>query len=652
MYGQIYAEDVMRDTVTDKKTNILDSLRLPADLRAMDPAELDALAAEIRERLVTTITDGDGCLGMGGHLASNLGVVELTLALHRVFDSPHDHIIWDVGHQSYVHKLLTGRSDRFDTLRTPGGISGFTKRSESPHDPFGAGHSSTSLSAALGIARAEKLRGSDGYTIAVIGDGAFTGGMIQEALNNCEHTEGLRLIIIINENEMSISRNIGSFAKSISRIRNRPSYFRTKAATRHILSALPLIGHPLVRGITKLKKGIKDFVYGSSYFEDLGLYYLGPIDGNDREELELVLGEAKKFDESVVLHIKTQKGRGYRPAEEDPGRYHSVSPRGAVPGGGFSREFGRLIVDAATGDGRICAITAAMSYGTGLENFRKLFPARFFDVGIAEEHAVTFAAGLAAGGMRPVAAIYSTFLQRAYDNILHDAALQDLPLVLCIDRAGLSVGDGATHHGIFDVSFLSSIPGVTIYTPATYDTLRLSFYAALNAGGTVAVRYPNAVESETVKETFYPNGAPQTLGVRWAYCNAAGKKTPDVVIAVHGRMAEEAIEVSHRLAAAGYGCGIILCEYIKPYKKLAAEVAAYIADGVRLFVTLEEEIRSGGFGMNLCDALETIGALNGRGKLIIATDDNFATPNAGQTVYEAAGVDTENAVRLITNMLE
>ncbi len=641
----------MCDMETDKKTNILDSVNSPGDLREMDSATLDALAKEIRERLVTTITDGDGCLGMGGHLASNLGVVELTLALHRVFDSPRDHIIWDVGHQSYVHKLLTGRRDRFDTLRTSGGISGFTKRSESPHDPFGAGHSSTSLSAALGIARAEKLRGSDGYTVAVIGDGAFTGGMIQEALNNCEHTEGLRLIIIINENEMSISRNIGSFAKSISRIRNRPSYFRTKAATRHILSSLPLIGRPLVRGITKLKKGIKDFIYGSSYFEDLGLYYLGPIDGNDREELEVVLGEAKKFDESVILHIKTQKGRGYKPAEADPGRYHSVAPRGAVSGGGFSREFGRVIVDAATADGRICAITAAMSYGTGLENFRKLFPARFFDVGIAEEHAVTFAAGLAAGGMKPVAAIYSTFLQRAYDNILHDAALQDLPLVLCIDRAGLSAGDGATHHGIFDVSFLSSIPGVTIYTPATYDILRMSFTAALTAGGTVAVRYPNAVESEKVKKLFYPTGVPEKLGVRWVYEGKNGAAQPEVILAVHGRMADEAVEISHRLASAGCGCGVILCEYIKPYKKLAAEVAAYVTPKTRLFVTLEEEIRSGGFGMNLCDALEVCGALANCRKLVIATDDNFATPAEGQTVYEAAGVDTENAVRLITEML-
>lgn len=633
---------------SDEKKNILDSIRSPADIKGLDPGELDELAAEIREKLIHTVTDGDGCLGTGGHLASNLGVVELTIALHRVFDSPADHIIWDVGHQSYVHKLLTGREAEFDTLRAPGGLSGFTKRSESEHDPFGAGHSSTSLSAALGMAQAEHLRGSGGYTVAVIGDGAFTGGLIQEALNNCENTKGLRLIIIINENEMSISRNIGSFAKSISKIRMRPSYFRTKAATRHFLSALPIIGKPLVRFITKVKKSLKDLLYGSNYFENLGLYYLGPIDGNDRAAVEMMLGEAKKFDEGVVLHIKTLKGKGFAPAEENPGDYHAVAPRGAAPGGGFSRAFGSAIVKEATSNGKICAITAAMSRGTGLETFRKLFPARFFDVGIAEEHAVTFAAGLAAGGMRPVAAIYSTFIQRAYDNILHDVALQSLPVVLCIDRAGLSVGDGATHHGIFDVSFLSSIPGMTIYTPATYDALEMTFRAALALGSPVAVRYPNAVESDEVKKKFYPDGVSASPGVRADFTLA---DTPDVVIAVHGRMAAEAVAVSREVNRAGYGCGLILCEYIKPYTRLADEIQGLIGKSPKLFVTLEEEIRSGGFGENLCDTLERRGFFDKTDKLIIATDDSFAVPAAGQTVYEAAGVDAAAVVRQILRRL-
>ncbi len=634
----------------DEKKNILDGIDKPDDLKSLSDTELDTLAGEIREKLVNIITPEDGCLGRGGHLASNLGVVELTIALHRVFDSPHDHIIWDVGHQSYVHKLLTGRKDRFDTLRTPGGLSGFTKRSESEHDPFGAGHSSTALSAALGIAKAESLRGTGGYTVAVIGDGAFTGGMVQEALNNCENTKGLRLIIIINENEMSISRNIGSFAKSISKIRMRASYFRTKAATRHFLSRLPLIGKPMVSFITKVKKGLKDLLYGSNYFENLGLYYLGPIDGNDRNAVETMLREAKKFDESVVLHVKTKKGKGYEPAEKNPGVYHSVAPRGAVPGGGFSKVFGNAIVREATADGKICAITAAMSSGTGLDTFRKLFPERFFDVGIAEEHAVTFAAGLAAGGMKPVAAIYSTFIQRAYDNILHDVALQSLPVVLCIDRAGLSVGDGATHHGIFDVSFLSAIPGITIYTPATYAGLETSLRTALALGAPAAVRYPNAVEDDRVKRRFYAEDTPDDVpGVRY---DLSATDTPRAVIAVHGRMASEAIEISDALAARGIGCGILLCEYIKPYEQLAGEIEKMLPKCTELFVCLEEEIRSGGFGMNLCDVLERRGAFEKMKKLIIATDDTFAVPDTGQTVYEAAGVDTASTIAKISEALK
>ena len=449
---------------------------------------------------------------------------------------------------------------------------------------------------------------------------------------------------------MSISRNIGSFAKSISKIRMRASYFRTKAATRHFLSRLPLIGKPMVSFITKVKKGLKDLLYGSNYFENLGLYYLGPIDGNDRNAVETMLREAKKFDESVVLHVKTKKGKGYEPAEKNPGVYHSVAPRGAVPGGGFSKVFGNAIVREATADGKICAITAAMSSGTGLDTFRKLFPERFFDVGIAEEHAVTFAAGLAAGGMKPVAAIYSTFIQRAYDNILHDVALQSLPVVLCIDRAGLSVGDGATHHGIFDVSFLSAIPGITIYTPATYAGLEMSLRTALALGAPAAVRYPNAVEDDRVKRRFYAEDTPDDVpGVRY---DLSATDAPRAVIAVHGRMASEAIEISDALAARGIGCGILLCEYIKPYEQLAGEIEKMLPECTELFVCLEEEIRSGGFGMNLCDVLERRGAFEKMKKLIIATDDTFAVPDAGQTVYEAAGVDTASAIAKISEALK
>lgn len=625
------------------KYPFLASVSDPSDLKKLSDSETEALAAEIRSFLV------DHVLETGGHLASNLGVVELTLALHRVFDAPRDNIVFDVGHQSYVHKIITGRKERFDTLRQPGGLSGFTRRSESEYDPFGAGHSSTSISAALGMAQAERLRGSDAYTIAVVGDGAFTGGMIHEALNNCEDTQGLRLIIIINENEMSISKNIGRFATSISKIRTRPSYFRTKAATRGFLTHIPLIGNPLLSLLTKIKKRLKNALYESNYFENLGLYYIGPIDGNDLVSVENMLREAKRYNGNVVLHLKTQKGKGYAPAERTPEKYHAVPPAGSAPSGGFSREFGSVLCGLARHDPRVCAITAAMSMGTGLSEFEQQYPERFFDVGIAEEHAITFASGLSAGGMRPFCAVYSTFLQRAYDNIIHDAALQRLPVVFAVDRAGLNSGDGATHHGIFDVSFLSSVPGMTIYTPATYDALRAAMEQAAASALPAAIRYPNGTESEQVMKTFYPEGPSDRIGIR-PYGLSANTR---VLLLVHGRMAQTALDTLALLAADKPQVGIILCEFIKPYRKLAGEIAAILPDSVRLIVTMEEEIRSGGFGMNLTDALRRAGYGEEKGiRLeIIAADDDFVIPSEGQTVFEAAGVDAASSAEKIKTWL-
>ena len=464
----------------------LPSIQSPADLRALPSDAIPGLCAEIRETLIETVSR------TGGHLASNLGVVELSVAMHRVFDCPRDHMIFDVGHQSYVHKLLTGRYARFDTLRIGGGVSGFTRRSESEYDCFGAGHSSTSLSAALGFAQSDRMTGSDAYTVAVVGDGAFTGGMIHEALNNI--TPGLRLIIIINENEMSISKNIGRFALHMARLRRKAGYFKTKKGISRVLKHIPLVGDKLFCFARYTKKAFKNALYGSNYFEDMGLYYIGPADGNDYEAVEELLTEAKKLGDSVVIHLKTRKGKGYVPAEEDPGRYHGMAPAGKTSGENFSRRLGEILIAEATGDDRLCAITASMSEGTGLESFRAAHPDRFFDVGIAEEHAMTFAAGLAAGGYHPVTAIYSSFMQRAYDQVIHDIALQSLPVLMCIDRAGLNQADGATHHGLFDVSFLSAIPGVTIYTPATFAGLALSVHTALQSGTPAAIRYPNGGE--------------------------------------------------------------------------------------------------------------------------------------------------------------
>lgn len=617
----------------------LSDIKSPADLKQLDSDSVFELAEEIRDCLVNNVSES------GGHLASNLGVVELTLALHRVFDTPVDKIVWDVGHQSYVHKMLTGRFDEFDTLRTPGGLSGFTKISESEYDAFGAGHSSTSISAALGLAEASHLLGKDSYSVAVVGDGAFTGGMIYEALNNCDRTEGIKLIIVLNENEMSISKNIGSVAKSLSKIRNRAGYFKTKAVTRGVLNKIPLIGKPLVSLLIKIKKAIKNILYGSNYFENLGLYYIGPVDGHDMNALEATLTEARKYEQSVVVHVKTQKGRGFAPAEERPDKYHSVSAKDAEQAGGFSKVFGDTIVECAREDKSICAITAAMGRGTGLGLFEKEYPDRFFDVGIAEEHAVTFAAGLAVGDIKPVCAIYSTFLQRAYDNIIHDVALQNLPVIFAVDRAGLNVADGATHHGIFDVSFLSAIPNMTIFTPSTYESLERAIKNSLKMNSPVAIRYPNAVEDEMVKAAFYSDKSDKSL-VRAFGVN----ETTENIIITHGRMATVALDAMAMLQEEGIRAGILLCEFIKPYDKLALMLSEKLPEYAKNIIFLEEEIMSGGFGMNLSSEMKRQGIGYRSRHKIIAVDDDFVIPQKGETVWQAAGVDAATVSEIIISL--
>ncbi|MCQ2428298.1 MAG: 1-deoxy-D-xylulose-5-phosphate synthase [Clostridia bacterium] len=615
-----------------EKYKLLSGISSPKELRNLNEAECTALAEEIRSFLVETVTE------TGGHLASNLGVVELSIALHRVFDTPCDRIVWDVGHQSYIHKILTGRADRFDTLRQPGGLSGFTKRTESEYDIFGAGHSSTSVSAALGIAEAERIKGRKAWTVAVLGDGAFTGGMIHEALNNCGNSDNLRLIIVINENEMSISKNIGAFAKALLRLRTAGTYFRTKKATKSILAHVPIIGKPLTRGLTSLKKHMKDRLYGSNYFEDMGRYYLGPVDGGNLAQLETVLEEAKQYPGATVVHVKTVKGKGYLPAEQNPGAYHSVSPAGKPSRHGFSSAFGDALCEEAEKDGTICAVTAAMESGTALEAFHKLYPERFFDVGIAEDHAVTFAAGLAADGMKPVCAIYSTFLQRAYDSIVHDAVLQRLPIVLCIDRAGLNSGDGATHHGIFDVSFLSSFPETEIFTPATYAAVRASLRAALASGAVAAVRYPSGDENPDVVREFYPDGFEKLTGVRFSRTGNGKEPSPVVCIVCHGRMAAAAIKAADILKEKGITAALALCELIKPYSVPAGLIVNGLPDSVRTLVFIEEEIRAGGFGMNLSDAVSREPGGDAFECISIGTDETFAVPDAGEDVFYAAGV--------------
>lgn len=616
---------------------LLDQLHTHADLCAMSQEQLNTLADEIRTMLVDVVTRN------GGHLASNLGAVELTIAMHRVFETPKDHFIFDVGHQSYVHKILTDRRDRFDTLRRPGGISGFTKREESVHDCFGAGHSSTSLSAALGFAVSDSLQGNDAYTVVVLGDGAFTGGMIHEALNNCK--KHLPLIIILNENEMSISKNIGRFARHLTKMRSKPGYLQTKATTGRIIKKIPLIGNGLFAAIRDFKKAIKNMLYGSNYFEDLGLYYLGPIDGNDEQAVENLLREAKRAGQSCVVHLKTKKGKGYAPAEEHPNIYHGLSPADAPRPDkpNFSAVFGEELCRLAEQDERICAITAAMSDGTGLETFRQKFPDRFFDVGIAEEHAVTFAAGLAANGMRPVVAIYSTFLQRAYDQILHDVALQNLPVVFCVDRAGLNAADGATHHGIFDVAYLSQVPGLVIDAPITEATLRESLSQALARSTPTAIRYSNGCEKENVLARFYPSGAEKTLSCRSDFSEDEIDAL-DALIVTDGRIVSEAINAATLWQTANHKrAGIILMERIKPYDIAAGYISKRLPTRPIRILFLEEEVRAGGMGMMLSDLLvrQYPEQMANKSMTILAPEESFVVRDRDESIYTTAGVSAE-----------
>ena len=620
------------------KYNLLENINSPEDLKKLGDDDMAPLCDQIRSFLIDNVERS------GGHLASNLGATELSVAIHRVFNSPKDHIIFDVGHQSYVHKLLTGRRDGFSTLRTPGGLSGFTKMSESEHDAFGAGHSSTSVSAALGYAVADRLQGSDAYTVAVLGDGAYTGGMVHEALNNCDHK--LKLIIILNENGMSISVNKGTFASYLSRVRISKSYRKWKKGARKVVDGTPLIGKPIHRFLTFVKNRIKNMFFSSNYFEDLGLYYLGPIDGNDYNKVEKALRQAKSLGECVIVHLKTVKGKGYAPAEASPDDFHSVYGK-AVAEKSFHSVMADSLTTLAKDDKDIVAVTAAMGIGTGLDKFGKAYPNRYFDVGIAEEHALTFSAGLAAKGLKPYVGIYSTFLQRGYDNILHDIALQGLPVKLMIDRAGLAVGDGATHHGIFDVAFLSHIPGMTIISPATYSALEEAVEFANMVDEPIAVRYPNSTQNEDVVRAFYSKLSATPFGAR---ANFDPADAPEYVFITYGSLASRVLKAADMVrSVTGRRVGVVLLEVLKPYDYSARSVMPYIS-GARRVLFAEEGIKNGGAGMLMRDALEQLGAdLNSCEYLISAIDDNFASPTEPCDLYDHVGLSAEKLAEKMLN---
>jgi len=624
--------------VDSKKYTVLDKINGNADVRALPKEEIGALCDDIRSFLVDNVTN------TGGHLAANLGIVELTAAIHRVFDLPRDRVIFDVGHQSYVHKILSDRKDRFHTLRQPGGISGFEKLGESEFDSFGTGHASTSVSAALGYAEADRIAGRDNYTIAVVGDGAFTGGMIHEALNNCDRD--LRLIVVLNENEMSISRNTGALAKQIAKTRSSKGYFKFKRGTSSFLPKIPLIGKPLLEGMRRLKRAAKHALYGVSYFEGLGLKYLGPIDGNNYEAVEHLLEEAKRRQTSVILHIRTKKGKGYALAEENPSQYHYY---GADYTGNFSEHFGNTLVSLAEKDEKICAITAAMQDGVGLSAFAEKFPDRFFDVGIAEEHAVTFAAGLAAAGMKPYAAIYSTFLQRAYDSIIHDVALQKLPVRFIIDRASLADGDGPTHHGIMDVSFISAIPNMCLFAPATMASLDRFLIASAASELPMAIRYPNMKNSEQIESIFFKNGDTDTV----AHRDFTDKEKNRVVIVTYGRIVSEALVAADKLRAQGIECGVILLETLKPYTVPTGRIAEWLPSGPCSVIFLEEGIKNGGAGMITFDTLNARHAklMKNKNMQIVAIDDSFAIRTQEESIFRTAKISANDILRTAVHLV-
>lgn len=608
----------------------LGNINSPADLKKLNINELEVLATEIRQFMVKTVSQN------GGHLSSNLGVVELSIAMHKIFDSPNDKIVWDVGHQIYTHKILTGRIKEFNTLRTENGISGFCAPNESEHDIFYSGHSSTSISAALGIAEANKKLGKKDYTIAVIGDGALTGGMAYEALNNAGRS-GTRLIVILNDNEMSISENVGSMARYLAVIRSKPEYFKLKAKTERTLNRIPIVGKPAKKFIYRLKSDIKSSMYESTFFEELGFKYMGPIDGHNLDNLCEALDSAKLVGAPVVLHISTTKGKGYEFAEKNPSVYHGISKFDVETGEyaegitNFSNEFGKKLCELAEKDEKICAITAAMSLGTGLKDFSQKYSDRFYDVGIAEQHAITFASGLAKGGMTPVFAVYSTFLQRAYDQLVHDGTLQKQKVIIGVDRAGFVGEDGVTHQGVLDVAFLNSIPDITIYSPFTYKRLRFDLENASNtAENLTVIRYPRGSEPN-IPFDF------QSSENNFDYIEN-GK---EVLLITYGRISSEVLKAVNILKEKNVSVSVIILNKIKPIEAFAVK----IANGYSNVLFYEEAVKSGSIGQSFADMLFD---MNYKGNYKhIAVNDEFVPHASAASLIKKYHLDSESIVNQI-----
>lgn len=617
------------------ENNLLDKINSPADVKKLSDEQLKQLAAEIRQLLIKVISH------TGGHLAPNLGVVELTLALHKVFTTPQDKLVFDVGHQAYIHKIITGRREQFPTLRQYGGLSGFPKRCESEHDAFGTGHSSTSISAALGMAAARDLQGEDYNVVAIIGDGSMTGGMAFEALNNAG-TLHKKMVVVLNDNEMSISKNVGAMSDYLYHLRTGETYNKIKNDIEGWLKNMEF-GTDVLKAIRRLKGSVKYLMVPTSIFEELGFTYLGPVDGHDIHGLIEVLQAAKKIDGPVMVHVLTKKGKGYKPAEESPNKFHGTGPFEIATGKkitnpaapiSYTEVFGKTITELADSDKKVVGLTAAMPDGTGLNIFAQAHPDRFFDVGIAEQHAVTAAAGMAAAGMKPVTAIYSTFMQRAYDSILHDICMQKLHVTMCLDRAGLVGDDGYTHHGVFDYAYLRSIPNMTIMAPKDENELRHMLKTALSFNGPISVRYPRGSGvGVDITEPMHelPIGKAEVL-----------REGKELCFWAIGSMVQSAVQAADKLKEQGIDAGVVNMRFAKPLDK---ELLIEHAKRYGKIVTLEEGVLAGGVGSEVLEILDDAGLLQQCAVLRLGIPDEFVTHGDKKLLFRDLGLDTDAIVQ-------
>lgn len=612
---------------TERKPD-LSKMNLPKGLKKLSLNQCEMLCEDIRKILIETVSKN------GGHLASNLGTVELSLAVHRVFNSPDDKIVWDVGHQSYTHKILTGRAEQFSTLRRENGISGFCRPDESVHDAFISGHSSNSVSAALGIATAMKIQGNPHHTVAILGDGAFTGGMIFEGLNNAGKSD-TNLVIIINHNEMSISKNVGGLAKYLSTMRTKDSYHKTKSVVEKTLDKTPVVGRPLKKAIKGSKNAFKNVILHSTMYEDLGFGFVGPIDGHNIEELEKGLNVAKSMNRPVVVHVNTIKGKGYAPAEENPGEFHGIGSFEIATGNpdvvvsdSFSSVFGKELTELGAENDKICAVTAAMKYGTGLQYFAKAYPNRFFDVGIAEEHAVTFSAGLSSMGMIPVFAVYSSFLQRGYDQLIHDMAICNTHAVVGVDRAGIVGEDGETHQGIFDVPLLTSIPNTTIYSPSCYEELSLCLKQAVeNDSGIVAVRYPRGNDKSHYDKS--------NVNVHFEYHDGGN----GILVVTYGRLYNNVLTACEILKNKGIECDTLKLVKIFPMEEEVLDIVS----GYNLVFFFEESYYCGSVSQKYAAMFNNVAAV---------AIDGFVKHGSVASLLDQNGLSAEKMAEQIEDFLK